>query len=402
MANRHFDYLITGAGIVGLTVARELVRRYPRSSVAIVDKEAKIGVHASGRNSGVVHSGIYYGPKTLKAKVCAEGGRRLLAFAKDAGISSEKFGKVIVAHSKSQIPSLELLMSNAEANGICAYRIDNSQLHELEPHAADAAAAIHCPDTAVIDIHGVLNELQRQLTDANVQFLLGTKARSVQNDRTLLTSDGAIDFGYLFNCAGAYADALAKSCGLAEDLELVPFKGIYWKLAPHANHLVRSSIYPVPDPSMPFLGVHLTRGITGDVYVGPTAIPALGRENYGILKGIRPKEAVDVAGRLASLYVNNKNNFRAMAHAEVLKYYKPRFFNDAKKLCPTLKSDDMIPTPKVGIRPQLVNKRTGTLEMDYVFEQTEHSIHVLNAISPAFTSSFAFAELIVDKSRAGV
>jgi L-2-hydroxyglutarate oxidase LhgO len=209
----------------------------------------------------------------------------------------------------------------------------------------------------------------------------------VQAKRCIQTSQGAIGYGYLINCAGAYADRVARAYGLAKDYALLPFKGIYWKLSNTANHKVRANIYPVPDVSMPFLGVHLTRVVSGDVYVGPTAIPALGRENYGLIQGINLAESASIGRQLASMY----------AHLEIGRYRKQNFLNAARTLMPSLDIDDMVPTPKVGIRPQLVNTKTRRLEMDYILVNTDESLHVLNAISPAFTGSLAFAELIVDK-----
>lgn len=195
---------------------------------------------------------------------------------------------------------------------------------------------------------------------------------------------------------------MAKYFGLASDYALVPFKGIYWKLSASANPRVRANIYPVPDVSLPFLGVHITRVISGDVYVGPTAIPTFGRENYGKFQRVKLAEAIEISLQLTEMYMHNENNFRKLAHLEMGKYWKHNFLNAACKLMPTLTAEDMVSTSKVGIRPQLVNVKTGKLEMDYIFEKTQKSMHVLNAISPAFTSSFAFAHLIVDESRAAL
>jgi len=393
-----YDYVIVGGGIVGLTVANELKRRAPRASIAILEKEARLGVHASGRNSGVLHCGIYYGADTRKAKVCADGARRMMAYADANGIAYRKSGKVILATSEAQLPTVERLMKNAADNGISARRIDRQELHALEPAAADGAAAIYCPDTAVIDSPAVMMKLREQLTAQGVAFHLGAAAEALKSPNTFATRQGDFSFGYLFNCAGAYADTVARHFGLAADYTLVPFKGIYWKLSPEANPMIHSNIYPVPDVSLPFLGVHLTRVISGDVYIGPTAIPALGRENYGILKGARLGEAMGIGWQLAQMYWRNQNNFRLLAHTEIAKYRKEVFLKAAQKLCPSLRAEDMVPTHKAGIRPQLVNRKSGKLEMDYIFERTENSLHVLNAISPAFTSSFAFAEMILDES----
>ncbi|MHB1567383.1 MAG: FAD-dependent oxidoreductase [Acidiferrobacter sp.] len=206
-----------------------------------------------------------------------------------------------------------------------------------------------------------------------MEFLWRHGFRAIDKRGTVVTTQGNVTYGHLFNCAGAYADVVARHFGLAGDYALAPFKGIYWKLRPEAQHLVRANIYPVPDTSLPFLGVHLTRVINGDVYVGPTAIPAFGRENYGLIQGLHPREAPGVALRLATMYVRNHHNFRHLVHVEMSKYSKKQFFMAARRLLPALTPQDMRPTPKSGIRPQLVNLRDGTLEMDYIIQTTDHS-----------------------------
>lgn len=396
-SNVSYDFVIIGAGIVGLTVANEIKKRYVSAKIAIMDKENTIGIHASGRNSGVLHSGIYYAADTLKAQVCARGAASLAAFAREHNIPYMQSGKVILATSEQQLDTVERLMKNAHANNIKAKLIDNRELNELEPAAASSVAAIYCPDTAVIDSMAVLKKLQFLLETQGVDFYFNCHVEGRLTSDKLKTNHGIFSFGFLFNCAGAYADKIANSWGLALDYVLVPFKGMYWKLSSDASDLVRSNIYPVPDVSLPFLGVHLTRVITGDVYVGPTAIPVLGRENYHKLQGTNFKEACGISWQLMSMYINNKNNFRLLAKTEMAKYSKRAFLAAAKKLVPRLESKDLVFTAKAGIRPQLINTKTKKLEMDYVLQRTDNSLHVLNAISPAFTSSFAFAAIIVDK-----
>ncbi len=397
MTAKYFDYVIVGAGIVGLTVASELKRRQPAASVAILEKETAPGMHASGRNSGVMHCGIYYGSETLKAKVCADGARRMIEFAEVEGIAVNRCGKVILATSEEQLPTVEKLLRNAQENQIEAERIDMHQLNEIEPYAAHGVAAIYCPSTAVIDSAAIVQRIREKLINQGVQFFFDCAFQGREKSRNIKTAHGDIVYGFLINCAGAYADAIAKSFGIGDEYALVPFKGIYWKLSQAANHKVRANIYPVPDVSMPFLGVHLTRVISGDVYVGPTAIPAFGRENYGLIQGMNLAESLEIGYQLVGMYLRNENNFRKLAHVEMGKYNKKNFLAAAQKLMPSLKEADMVPTPKVGIRPQLVNTRTRKLEMDYILVITDDSLHVMNAISPAFTSSLAFAELIVDK-----
>ncbi len=394
-----FDVVIVGSGIVGLSTAQELLQRNPKMNIAILEKEARAGVHASGRNSGVMHCGIFYGADTLKAKVCAAGAARMQQFALTHGIAYNRSGKLVLATDESQLPSVERLLKNASDNGITAVRFTPQQAAEIEPFAAPAAAAIYCPDTAVIDSASVVQKLRLLLEEKGVTFIFAAEVNAINpQQKTVTTTAGTYAYGYLFNCAGAYADRVARMFDLAHDYALVPFKGIYWKLNSETQHKVRANIYPVPDTSLPFLGIHLTRVISGDVYLGPTAIPALGRENYHGLDGINLAETAKIMAMFAGMYGRNKQNFRKLTHMELAKYTKRTFFNTARKLMPSLKMEDMVPTRKAGIRPQLVNRKTGMLEMDYIFESSEHSLHVLNTISPAFTSSFAFAEMIVDRS----
>jgi len=392
-----FDFVIVGAGIVGLTVAHELLKRYPKSSIAIIEKENQLGLHASGRNSGVMHCGIYYGKDTVKARTCSLGAKRMIEFAKEENIAVSQCGKIILATREEQLPTINKLLQNAKENQIEAEKIDSQQLRSIEPYAAPGVAAIYCPSTAVIDNLAILERLMEKLKQQSVSFLLNCAFIKPTGKNQIQTSQGSFEYGQLVNCAGAYADVVAKAFGLAQDYALIPFKGIYWKLSQESNYLVNANIYPVPDVSLPFLGVHFTRGIKGDVYIGPTAIPAFGRENYGKLTGIQLSEMCHILTQLGKMYVYNENNFRMLAHMELGKYQKKKFLAAAQQLVPSLKAEHMVSTPKAGIRPQLVNIKSRKLEMDYLFEKTENTLHVLNAISPAFTGSFAFAELIVDQ-----
>ncbi|CAK0769301.1 L-2-hydroxyglutarate oxidase LhgO [Gammaproteobacteria bacterium] len=395
------DYLVVGGGIIGLTVAFELHRRYPAATIVLLEKESALGKHASGRNSGVLHSGIYYESGTLKAKVCAEGARRMKAFAAEHGINCRHSGKVIVATSPQDLPIIERLINNAQENGIRAERLDERGVRLIEPHAGVYQQGIHCQDTAVIDSKAVLFKLQELLTADSVEVVFNAPVTSIHvANRKVITPAGKISYGYLFNCAGASADQVARYYGLGLDYRLVPFKGIYFKLRPERAYLLHSNIYPVPDVSQPFLGVHLTRIANGDVYAGPTAIPALGRENYGVLQGAQLVESFRIGYEVSRMYLANHQNFRRLVHAEIAKYRKKNFFSAVNKLMPDLSYGDLESSDKVGIRPQLVNIRERRLEMDYVIEKLPDSLHVLNAVSPAFTSSMAFAEWIVDQSQA--
>ncbi len=390
------DFLIVGAGIVGLTIAWELRKKNPLAKIIILDKEPVVGMHASGRNSGVLHSGIYYGSDTIKAKVCSSGSKKMQEFAEEYNIPCNRSGKIIIATSEKDLPTIDQLLKNAKDNGINAEQIDEKEIKNIEPYASPYKTGIFSPDTAVIDSNDVMKKLYLLLQEQGVKFelsspLLGQNSRN----RTVITSTGAISYGYLYNCAGANADRVAQLFGKGLDYTVIPFKGIYYKLKPESSYLVNSNIYPVPDINLPFLGVHFTRVINGDVYVGPTAIPAFGRENYGVLKGIELAEGIRVGSELASMYLSDKNNFRMLVNTEVKKYLKPWFLKSARKIINNLDSKDLIASNKVGIRPQLVNVKTKTIEMDYIIENGSNSTHILNSISPSFTSSFSFAKMVI-------
>ncbi len=393
-----FDFVIVGAGIVGLATAYELRRRFPEASILVLEKETALGRHASGRNSGVLHSGIYYGVDTLKAKVCSKGAAKMMQFAEEHRIPYRRSGKIIIATGEGDLPTIERLLKNARDNGIRAEQLDEKGIKEIEPHANPYRVGIHSPDTAVIDSRAVLEKLRGLLVSKGVHCALGETVTDVsERDRCLYTASAKYSYGHVFNCAGANADRIARKFGLGFDYTLMPFKGLYYKLRTERTPFVRNSIYPVPDISLPFLGVHLTRVISGDVYAGPTAIPAFGRENYGLLQGIRPGEGARIGWQLSRLYVRNQNNFRRLVHSEIRRYRKAHFIETVRRLVPNIRAEDLVPSMKVGIRPQLINVRTQKLEMDFVIETTPTSVHVLNAISPAFTSAFAFSELLVDR-----
>lgn len=393
-----YDFVIVGAGIIGLTTAYELRKQFPFVSIAILEKENKPGMHASGRNSGVLHSGIFYAMDSLKAQLCAKGARSMRDFAAEHKIHCERAGKVIIATSEDQLPTVERLLQNAKNSNICVERLDEQSVKEIEPNANPYKVGIYSPDTSIIDSSGVLSKLYDLVTRAGVNVFFNQYVIKVQpSENCLWSNEKKYSYGCFINCAGANADIIAHQFGVGKGFALLPFKGTYYKLREQTKNLVKSNIYPVPNVSLPFLGIHLTRVTSGDIYVGPTAIPAFGRENYGILEGIKLGEGLNIGWRIATMYMQNNENFRRLVHTEIRKYHKAHFLKETRKLVPRVTSDDLIRCDKVGIRPQLVNLREQKLVMDYLIEQTPTSIHVLNAISPAFTCSFAFAELLVER-----
>ena len=392
------DYLIIGAGIIGLTLARELNKQYPKAKILILEKEKSIGMHASGRNSGVLHTGIYYPANTLKAKFCKEGADLLFAYAQENNIPVRKDGKIIVATSETEAKRLDALLANAQASDIQAEKIYGADIRQIEPYACSDFGGIYCKDTAVIDSPGVLAQLTKELAQNHVEILFNQKINKIDDaNQEVFCTNNVCHYGLLINAAGSFADSVAKLVNVGLEYTLIPFKGTYYKLDPAIAHIVKASIYPVPNPDLPFLGVHLTRVMSGDVYIGPTVIPAFGRENYHFGKGVNAPEVLRLFGQFIKLYGKNTQNFRNLVKVAALHSTKLGVIKSARNLMNQFDNSWVKPSPKVGIRPQLLNTKEMKLEMDFLIKNGKNSIHILNSISPACTSSFAVARYIVNE-----
>lgn len=386
------DVLITGAGIMGLTIARELVQQ-GWENILIIEKESGLGKHASGRNSGVLHAGIYYAPDSMKAASCLNGNFLMRQYCHEKNLPILATGKVIVARNESELPVLRTLYERAIANGAKVDWLDQADLSTIEPNAKTVQHALFSHYTAVVDPNRVLTQLKTDLeSSGKVSFRFNCAFQGLSGSRTATTARGNMPFKWFVNAAGACCDRVSRAFGIGNDYRLIPFKGIYYRLKASKSHMIRGSIYPVPDIRNPFLGVHFTRNVHGDVYLGPTAIPALGRENYGILEGI-DSEMFQILTSDALLFLTNAK-FRNVALTEPRKYLFPFFFRDAAALVHRLSPDDLEATHKVGIRPQLVDWKSKELVMDFMVVQDGRTIHVLNPISPAFTSSMDLAQKI--------
>ena len=386
--------LIVGGGITGLTIARELIRRGAQD-ILILEKENELGAHASGRNSGVLHAGIYYTKDTLKARFCVEGNRLMKAFCREKGLTLKETGKVIVTKRPEELEVLYELKQRADSSGASATIIDNAELMEIEPYAATCEKALYSPDTAVIQPSEVLSALADEIEQSGIAKLSrGESFLGLDREHVARTSNGKVSYQHFINAAGAFADKIAHLFGVGLEYKILPFKGTYKRLRQPRRDLVRGSIYPVPDLRNPFLGVHFTRSVDDQVYVGPTAIPAFGRENYGLLEGMG-RETAAILYRDAVLLIKN-SGFRSAAFTEPKKVLKRFVYAEAKKLIPELQQEDLEDTDKVGIRPQLVHWPSKQLVTDFVMLRGNRSLHILNAISPAFTTSISFARQAVE------
>jgi L-2-hydroxyglutarate oxidase LhgO len=342
----------------------------------------------------VLHAGIYYAPDSLKARSCLAGNRLMRAYCRERGLPLVEAGKVIVARTENELPTLDELHRRATTNGARVAFVDERELADLEPLARTSGKALHSLDTAVVDPKAVLRALRADLeASGRARLLTGCRFLGLAAPDVAETSAGRIRFGRFVNAAGAHCDRVAAAFGVGAAYRLIPFKGIYRKLRPGADYPVRGSIYPVPDIRNPFLGVHFTRSAHGEVYVGPTAIPAAGRENYGILRGAGA-EAFSILAQDATLFLRNAR-FRNVALTEPRKYIPSFFHRDAARLVKRYDPALFERAEKVGIRPQLVDWRTKELVMDFLVEARDGSVHVLNPISPAFTCSMDLARTIV-------
>ncbi|HLG71299.1 MAG TPA: L-2-hydroxyglutarate oxidase [Chloroflexota bacterium] len=395
-----YDLAIIGAGILGLGTARELLKRHPDLKVVVLDKEPSIGVHQTGHNSGVIHSGIYYAPGSLKAKLCVQGSREMYAFCAERGIPTDRCGKVIVAVTEDELPRLENLYQRGTANGVQGLEmIGPERLREIEPYCV-GVKALWSPNTGIIDYTLVNAAYAEDVRSAGGEILLSREVTRLQmrpDGMVLSTTGGEIEARHVVACAGLYADRLAQLTGGSSEPQIVPFRGDYWMLKPDKRHLARNLIYPVPDPSFPFLGVHFTRRIDdGSVWLGPNAVLAFAREGYERLKVV-PDELIEALRYPGFQKLATKYWKTGMAEM-VRDFSKMAFLRSLQKYIPSLTAGDLEIGPS-GVRAQALAP-DGTLVDDFVFDvQGTQVIHVRNAPSPAATSSLAIARLIADKAE---
>jgi len=383
---------------VGLAVARELIARNPHASLCVLEREDEIGTHQTGHNSGVIHAGVYYAPGSLKARLCVEGAKEMYEYCELRGIAHEACGKVIVATERSELQRLEELERRGRANGVPGLRrIDAAGIEALEPHAR-GIAGLHSPATGIADFSAVAACYARDVLDAGGTVATGCGVEGIARGRRSLRlshARGTTEAGHVVFCAGAWADRLAVAAGADPDPRIVPFRGAYLRLAPARRELVRSLIYPVPDPSLPFLGVHLTKHVHGEVLIGPTALMAGARDAYS-LRTVRRRDVFDTLAwpgtwrMLARWWATGVTELR---HAAV----RSAFVRAAARYVPELAPGDVEPA-FAGVRAQAL-ARDGRLVDDFVFSRTERALHVRNAPSPAATSSLAIARHVCDEAE---
>lgn len=388
------DFLVIGGGVVGLSIARELKRRRPGASVVLVDKEAGPGLHASGRNSGVLHAGFYYAADSLKARFTRAGNLAWTEYCRERRLALRPCGKLVVASRVEDLPVLEELLRRGRLNGIPVERVDERQARELEPRARTLGAALHSPSTSVVDPAACMAALETDARAEGVELRWGTPYLG-RAGLGVRTGAGTIEAGFVVNAAGLYADRVARDYGFSERYRVLPFKGLYlYSDEPPGSF--RMHVYPVPDIRNPFLGVHVTVTADGRSKIGPTALPAFWRENYGGLSGFSASELADIALRQASLLAGAGFDFRSLAVDELRKSSRAEIVRRAAAIASGLRPPDAWRWGKPGIRAQLVDVARKALVMDFLLEGDARSLHVLNAVSPGFTCAFPFAAHVAD------
>lgn len=389
------DFLVVGGGVIGLNMALLARHRYPDARVTLIEKEPDCGLHASGRNSGVLHAGFYYTADSLKAKFCRDGNRALTQYCVEHGIALNRCGKLVVARNAEELATLRVLLERGRVNGVELHDLDLKEAQQIEPRVKTYERALFSPATSSVDPKDVMASLLQDARAANVKLLTGTAYIGRDGD-AVLTTAGRIAAGYVINAAGLYADKIARDFGFSRDYRIIPFKGLYL----YSNEppgAVRTNIYPVPDLRNPFLGVHFTITSHGKAKLGPTAIPAFWREHYQGLKNFNAGEMFEIVMREAGLFLRNDFDFRRLAFEELAKYSNARMVQLAAELATGVKVENYTQWGPPGIRAQLFDLKKRRLEMDFRHEGDAKSFHVLNAVSPAFTCSMPFTAHLFDQ-----
>ncbi len=390
------DFLLIGGGIIGISIARELKSRYPDSSVCILEKESKCGLHASGRNSGVLHAGFYYTADSFKARFTREGNQRLTEYCDAKNIKLNKCGKLVVAQNESELPWLDELMNRASKNSVPLESVTEEEGRAIEPRVKTYQKALFSPTTSSVNPKELVESLLSDAIREGVQIKSNSRYLGRAGKRSIQTSDGAYEAKYLINVAGLYADKIGRDFGFSRDHRILPFKGLYL-YSDEPPGALKTHIYPVPDLANPFLGVHFTVTTDGKTKLGPTAIPAFWREQYEGWGNFNLNEFSEIIRRQAGLFLTSNFDFKALAIRELQKYSKPKLVSLASTLAEGVDIKHYRRWGPPGIRAQLLNIRTKMLEMDFFMEGDGQSMHILNAVSPGFTCALPFADYVCDQ-----
>ena len=396
MPTNIFDFLVIGGGVIGISIARELKSRNPNSGVCILEKEHQCGLHASSRNSGVLHAGFYYTADSLKARFTKEGNQRLTKYCEIKNLALKKCGKLVVAQNESELVWLDELMTRARNNGVPLELITDEESQAIEPRAKTYQKALFSPTTASINPTELVKSLLSDAIQEGVQLKTNTQYIHRVGKSSIKTSNGIFEAKYIINAAGLYADKIGRDFNFSKDHRILPFKGLYL----YSNEplgALNTHIYPVPDLTNPFLGVHFTITSDSKIKIGPTAIPAFWREQYQGWSNFNMPELTEIILRQAGLFLSSNFDFKALAFRELKKYSKPLLVSLAAKLAKGVDIKHYRQWGLAGIRAQLLNIRKKELEMDFVLEGDKQSIHILNAISPGLTCALPFADYVCDQ-----
>jgi L-2-hydroxyglutarate oxidase len=396
MTDNKYEIVVIGGGIVGLSTARALLEKFPGCSLLLIEKESRLAFHQTGRNSGVIHSGIYYKPGSLKARLCVEGGREMIEFCRVTQVLHEVVGKVVVATQENEFPALEELLRRGNANGVLGLEmIGPERLREIEPHAS-GLKALYVPGSGIVDYRMVCVKLSEQITKLGGH--LQTRAEFYQAVRDghhwkLQTQYGGISAGFLVNCGGLQSDRVTRQSAAQPPTKIIPFRGEYYDLTPEARPLVKNLIYPVPNPLFPFLGVHFTRGVRGEVEAGPNAVLALKREGYSKFSfNLRDAfETLSYPGFWKMAFKFGGEGMKEIYRS----LFKGAFVQELQRLVPEIQSQHLVPG-QTGVRAQALDL-SGALVDDFKFLETESALHVLNTPSPAATASLPIGREIARK-----
>jgi L-2-hydroxyglutarate oxidase LhgO len=391
------DYLVIGAGVIGLTLAKELNSLYPEARIVMIEKEPDVAYHSSGRNSGVLHAGFYYTSDSLKAKFTKEGNALMRQYCYDNHLRINECKKVVVALNEDELKSLYELERRGKANGVDVRLINENELKAIEPNAVTYKYALYSPTTATVDPVEICQCMKNELLAKGLETYFSEPYLNRLEAHTIQTKNLKIQAGKIINAAGLYADKIAKDFGFSKNYTIIPFKGIYLKYT-QSDRPIRTNIYPVPNLKNPFLGVHYTITVDGIIKIGPTSIPAFWRENYKNFSNFKIGELADILSWETKLFLLNSFGFRSLAFDEIKKYDRKYFTGLATKMVKKIDDKGFTAWSKPGIRAQLLNVKTNELVMDFVIEGDKDSIHILNAVSPAFTGSMPFAKWVVKKN----